>query len=102
MVAICIDAGTSVVKAVAFDDEGEEVAIARHSVPVMRVRPGWSEQDMQAVWQAVVQTTREVAARVEDEVHFLAITAQGDGCWLIDSSGAPTGPAILWNDGRAT
>ena len=102
MVAICIDAGTSVVKAVAFDDEGEELTVARQTVPVTRTHTGWSEQDMQSVWEAVSQTIKQVASSVEGEVRFLAITAQGDGCWLIDEDGAPTGPAILWNDGRAS
>ena len=32
---------------------------------------------------------------------MLALTAQGDGAWLVDADGAPTGPAPLWNDGRA-
>ena len=101
MVAICVDAGTSVVKAVAFDDNGNEMAIARQMVPILRAQPGWSEQDMQAVWQAVVLTIREVAATVTGEIRFLSVTAQGDGCWLIDEAGNPTGPALLWNDGRA-
>ncbi len=101
MVAICVDAGTSVVKAVAFDDNGNEMAIARQMVPILRVQPGWSEQNMQEVWQAVVLSIREVVASVVGEVRFLSVTAQGDGCWLIDEAGNPTGPAILWNDGRA-
>ena len=102
MVAICVDAGTSVVKAVAFDNEGKEIATAKHSVPISCTHSGWSEQDMDAVWDAFVQTVRKVASDVEGDVNFLAITAQGDGCWLIDEEGKPTGPAILWNDGRAT
>ncbi len=79
MVAICVDAGTSVVKAVAFDDNGDEMAIARQMVPILRVQPGWSEQDMQAVWQAVVLAIREVAATITGEVRFLSVTAQGAG-----------------------
>ncbi len=102
MVAICLDVGTSVVKAVAFDDNGTEIAVTRESVPIARTRPGWSEQDMQAVWNAVKKTIRGTAAQVADDVQFLSVTAQGDGCWLIDEAGNPTGPAILWNDGRAS
>ena len=101
MVAICVDAGTSVVKAVAFVDNGAEVALARRSVAVLRSHNGWAEQDMHAVWNAVKETIHEVAAQTGSDVSFIAITAQGDGCWLIDEKGAPTGPAALWNDGRA-
>lgn len=101
MVAISVDAGTSLVKSVAFADDGVELAVARHAVPIARPQPGWSEQDMHAVWRAVEETIREVVQRVGPDVRFLSLTAQGDGCWLIDDAGEPVGPAILWNDGRA-
>lgn len=104
MVAICVDAGTSVVKAVAFNDDGTECVVNKQQVAVERVQPGWAEQDMLAVWQAVLKVLYAVTAQIPDRnaVRFLAITAQGDGCWLIDDNGKPTGPAMLWNDGRAT
>ncbi|MGA8658028.1 MAG: FGGY family carbohydrate kinase [Chthoniobacterales bacterium] len=34
-------------------------------------------------------------------MRLISLTAQGDGCWLVDADGRPTGPAILWNDARA-
>src|SRR5690242_17050310 len=98
MVAISIDAGTSLVKSVAFADDGTELFVARRAVPIARPQPGWSEQDMHAVWQAVEETLREVVEHVNHDVRFLSLTGQGDGCWLIDNDGEPVGPAILWND----
>ncbi|WP_197320200.1 FGGY-family carbohydrate kinase [Saccharomonospora sp. NB11] len=100
MSAIAIDAGTSLIKAVVFDDDGREVAVARRETEVRRPRPGWAEQDMRSVWTAVVDAIREVVSAARDGVRFLALTAQGDGCWLVDEHGEPTGPAILWSDGR--
>ncbi|GGO65303.1 FGGY-family carbohydrate kinase [Nonomuraea cavernae] len=101
MAAICVDAGTTVVKAVGYDEAGAEVAVARHQTGVSRPAPGWAEQDMTTVWDAVARTVRDVAARTEGPIDFLAVTAQGDGVWLVDPAGEPTGNAILWNDGRA-
>jgi erythritol kinase (D-erythritol 1-phosphate-forming) len=102
MVVVCVDAGTTVVKAVAFDDQGAEVALARRATAVLRPRLGWTEQEMTAVWDAVVATVREVVARVGPaRVGLLAFTGQGDGCWLVDAHGQPTGTAMLWSDGRA-
>jgi erythritol kinase (D-erythritol 1-phosphate-forming) len=101
MAVICVDAGTTVIKAVGYDEAGAEVAVARHETGVSRPAPARAEQDMGAVWDAVVRTVRDIASRVEGAVDFLAITAQGDGVWLVNRSGEPTGPAILWNDGRA-
>lgn len=99
--AISVDAGTSVIKAVGFDAQGREVVIARRSVPVMRQIASRAEQDMHAVWLAVEEVICEVGAQLDEDVEFLAVTAQGDGAWLVDDRGCPTGPAILWSDGRA-
>lgn len=101
MSAVAVDAGTSMIKAVVFDDDGTEVAVSRQATEVRRPRPGWAEQDMHAVWDAVVAAVRDVLPQAPDAVRFVAITAQGDGCWLVDDDGEPTGPAILWSDGRA-
>jgi xylulokinase len=97
---ICVDAGTTVIKAVAYDAAGAESAVARRETAVSRPAPGHAEQDMGTVWDAVAATVREVAAQA-GRVEFVAVTAQGDGCWLIGPDGEPTGPAILWNDARA-
>jgi xylulokinase len=100
MAIICVDAGTTVIKAVGYDSAGAEAVVARRETVVSRPAPGHTEQDMDAVWAAVAATVREVAAEL-GEVAFVALTAQGDGCWLVGPDGAPTGPAILWNDARA-
>ena len=102
MAMVCVDAGTTLVKAVAFSRDGREQAVRREPLAVSRPRPGWAEQDMPSVARAVERTVRAVAAEVDDDVDLLAFTAQGDGCWLVDRSGAPTGSAILWNDSRAS
>ena len=100
MATICVDAGTSVIKTVAFDDQGKEIALARHDTKVLRPAAGFSEQDMNSVWEAATYTIRAVVTQLRDPVRFIALTAQGDGCWLVDVDGYPTGPAILWNDAR--
>lgn len=100
MAIICLDAGTTMIKAVGYDSQGTELAVARRNVPVSRPRPGWAEQDMTTVREAAFETLAEVAGSLGGGIDFLAITAQGDGSWLVGPDGAPTGPAILWNDGR--
>ena len=101
MATVCVDIGTSVIKAVAFDHDGNEVALARQETAVLRPVPGFSEQDMDSVWNATASTIREVVSTLPESVQLISLTAQGDGCWLVDSDGRPTGPAILWNDARA-
>ncbi len=60
---------------------------------------------MTSVWDAVCSTVELVLSQsaVDAEaIDGIVTTAQGDGVWLVDAEGKPTGPAILWNDGRAT
>lgn len=101
MAWICVDAGTSVIKAVAFDEDGHERALARETSATFSPQAGFAEQDMNAVWFIVLSTIREVSRDLSEAVKGVVITAQGDGCWLVDADGNPTGNAILWNDGRA-
>ncbi len=101
MAILCVDAGTTMVKAVVFDEQGRELRVARQATHIQRRSPGFSEQDMYSVWDAVVYTVRSVVHGVGEPVRMLAFTGQGDGCWLVGRDGRPTGPAILWNDGRA-
>jgi len=102
MAAVCIDAGTSVIKTVAYDDHGTEITLARRDTKVLRPAPGFSEQDMASVWTAIAATVHTVIEQLHEPVRFISLTAQGDGCWLVDADGRPTGPAILWNDARGT
>jgi xylulokinase len=101
MVTICVDAGTSLIKTVAFDEEGTEITLARQETTVLRPLSGFSEQDMLSVWEAAASTMRAVVRQLREAVRLISLTAQGDGCWLVDTDGRPTGPAILWNDARA-
>ncbi len=106
MITIAIDAGTSVIKAIAFDDDGKEVAIAMHPNQTATPQSGWSEQDMPATFEAVADAISAVVAiaTVRDSsepIGAIALTAQGDGLWLVDHGLHPVGPALLWNDARA-
>lgn len=102
MSVIGLDVGTSRVKAVRFDEdwvaqdtEGEDTAV--HSTP-----DGRSEQDMLQVRAAVLRVLAAVSRRSPDPVTLVSLTAQGDGCWLVDRDRRPVGPALLWNDNRSS
>ncbi|MFC5724207.1 FGGY family carbohydrate kinase [Streptomyces gamaensis] len=101
MAALALDIGTSVIKAVVLSDEGEETAVARATTTVLHPRPGRAEQDMDALWDAVVVAVRAALTQARSAPRFVSVTAQGDGCWLVDGQGRPTGPAVLWSDARA-
>jgi erythritol kinase len=103
-VIVGIDAGTSVIKSVAFTTEGGQLAVASVPNVYVRVVGGGVEQDMERTWTDTVATLHQLAAAVPDlasRVAAIALTGQGDGTWLIDADGRPVAPAFLWLDARA-
>ncbi len=101
MDSIGVDIGTSIVKAVRFNEALEVQDQASGIVPVNRPDAVSSEQDMDAVLTGVLDVVAAVAP-TDGVVAQVALTAQGDGCWLVDDQARPTGPAILWSDARAS
>jgi erythritol kinase (D-erythritol 1-phosphate-forming) len=103
-IIIGIDAGTSVIKSVAFSAAGEQLAVAAVPNKHSTAADGAAEQDMHVTWVSVVATLQDLAQQIPDlaaRVIALAVTAQGDGLWLIDKDGEPVGPASIWLDNRA-
>ena len=102
---IGIDAGTSVVKAVAFDFEGNEVCCHEAAVQLRRPERSWVEQDMNELWETVNSCLGEVIRRLRESERDLAgigITSTGDGTWIMDREGNAVRNGILWCDGRAS
>lgn len=102
-VLIGIDAGTTRIKTVAFDLDGNELHHAARDNTLQQPKAGWVEQDMEATWTLTAKTIQEIVGALDDpdDIVGIGVTGQGDGCWLIDEEGDPVRDAILWNDGRA-
>jgi erythritol kinase (D-erythritol 1-phosphate-forming) len=101
---IAIDAGTSVLKSVAFTLDGVQVGMTSRPNTYARFGHGCVEQDMMRTWRDATQTLGDLAAIVSglaSRVVALAVTGQGDGCWLVDAEGEPVGDASIWLDSRA-
>ncbi|HEY0616930.1 MAG TPA: FGGY-family carbohydrate kinase [Kribbella sp.] len=97
-----VDVGTTVTKAVAFDEEGRQLAEASRPTRLVRPGPGRFEHDTDEIVASVNEVVNELAAAVGDQPGVLAITAQGDGLWLVDAGGRPVRPAISWLDARSS
>lgn len=101
---VAVDAGTSVIKALAFDMQGHQLAAASRPNLYETGVGGAVEQDMARTWTDTVAVLRELGERVDgllDRAAVLAITGQGDGTWLVDEAGEPVAPGWLWLDSRA-
>ena len=60
MAWLCIDVGTSIIKAVMYGEDGSELAVAREESRILRPSPGFAEQDMESVWTCVVSTVHSL------------------------------------------
>lgn len=102
-VVIGVDVATRGVRAVAADPDGTVVAEARRELAApVRPRPGWSEQDPAyagAVFAVLRETTGVIAGR---PVAGVAVSATSGTIVPCDERGVPAGPALLYDDRRAT
>jgi L-xylulokinase len=99
-----IDNGLTVTKAVIFDVDGSQLAVARRRVPQSMSHPRWVERDMAGLWQATAEAIREAISlsdRPAGDIKAVAATAHGDGLYLLDGDRKPLGPGILSLDSRA-
>lgn len=101
---LAVDSGTSVVKAVVFDRDGRQLAVAARPNRYESKPGGTVEQDMAQTWRDAAAVLQDLTRSVDSlprRLAALAVTGQGDGTWLVDEEGGPVAPAWLWLDSRA-
>jgi len=104
LITIGIDLGTSSVKVALVGDDDRVIATAGRPLTVSRPQPGFSEQDPQHWWTAVVESIDELRARNAADLgqaQAIGLSGQMHGATLLDEKGAVLRPCILWNDGRS-
>ena len=94
---IGIDLGTSSVKILLTDERGKILASSTRPYDVYRPQEGWSEQDPEEWFQAVLEGLEELNAR---DVAGISFGGQMHGLVALDREGKVIRPCILWNDGR--
>ncbi len=114
-----VDVGTTRIKTLLFDLTGKIVGQAGVNARLSRPGPGLAEQDVEDVWQAVVDTARDAVAQVRplapDEsiargshgagrgarVLGLSFSTQTGTMAPVDAEGRALRPAFNWMDQRA-
>ena len=94
---IGIDLGTSGVKLLLVDAAGNILAQQTRTYPVSYPQSGWSEQDPEAWFSAVMDG---LAALNAENVAGISFGGQMHGLVALDKEGNVIRPCILWNDGR--
>ncbi|MEJ3750455.1 FGGY family carbohydrate kinase [Actinomycetes bacterium KLBMP 9797] len=95
-----LDLGTTLIKAVAFGDDGTPLARAAQRTQLDRPGPARYEQDVLSVFAAAESVLSSLAAA--GRVDAVGVTGQGDGVWLAAADGSPVRPAVSWLDARGT
>lgn len=104
-VVLAIDAGTTGVRTLAFDENGHLLDTAYRELTQYYPQPGWVEHDPDEIWSHVSSTLSEVSARQLGAGHSLSvigITNQRETlvAWRT-TTGKPAHPAIVWQDRRS-
>jgi glycerol kinase len=99
---VAIDAGTTGIRSRAVFADGRPSVSAYREFTQHFPRPGWVEHDPLEIWSAVRTTLDDVIGRAgRDGVAAIGIANQRETVVAWDTtSGAPYGPAIVWQDRR--
>ena len=102
MYYIGVDLGTSALKLVMMNGNGELVKTVSKEYPLYFPHSGWSEQKPEDWFIAVKEGLKEVAAGLDDKIGGISFGGQMHGLVILDKDDNVLRPAILWNDGRST
>lgn len=99
-----IDLGTSAIKLLLVDQKGEVIAPASHPVPMLDSPAGYSEQDPESWWRALLEAARKLRTSnpgAYASIQAIGLSGQMHGAVLLDKDLKVLRPAILWNDSRS-
>ena len=101
MLYIGIDLGTSALKLLLVDGKGAVLNEVTKEYPLSFPHPGWSEQNPEDWWRAVIEGVPELLAGFDAaQVAGIGAGGQMHGLVALDGNDEVIRPAILWNDGR--
>ena len=101
MLYIGIDLGTSAVKLLLMDGNGEIKKIVSKEYPLFFPHPGWSEQNPEDWFEQSMNGLKELTAECDkSQIAGISFGGQMHGLVVLDEEDNVIRPAILWNDGR--
>ncbi|MEM2351333.1 MAG: FGGY family carbohydrate kinase, partial [Thermoproteota archaeon] len=99
-----IDAGTTGLKAVLFDESGRVAAVGRAEYSLLTPAVNMAEIDAEEYWRAcrkAVSGVLSISNADPRDVKALSISSQGETFVPIDRDGRPLRNAIVWLDNRS-
>ncbi len=103
-VVVAIDAGTTGVRAIAFDHSGAHLTSSYQEFNQYFPQPGWVEHDAEEIWSAIHSVLSDLGSALqtlEQTVAAIGITNQRETVVVWDrTTGRPLHRAIVWQDRR--
>ena len=98
---LAIDAGTTSVRTIAFDERARQLAVSRREFTQYFPAPGWVEHDASEIWDAVQATLADVTAQLDRPAAAIGVTNQRETVvrWSRSRSD-PLERALVWQDRR--
>lgn len=101
MLYIGVDLGTSAVKLLLMNAEGQIQKIVSKEYPIYFPQPGWSEQNPEDWYEQTMAGLKELLAECDkSQVAGISFGGQMHGLVILDGQDQVIRPALLWNDGR--
>jgi glycerol kinase len=101
---LAFDASTTAASAIVFGPDGHAKASASEEIRQYYPTPGWVEHDPLEIWEKqrrVARSALERAGVTASDIAGIGITNQRETSVIWDrATGAPIGPAIVWQDRR--
>lgn len=98
-----IDLGTSAVKCLLIEDNGQVFASKSAEYPMHQPHPGWAEQQPEDWWSATARCIRELvhATSIQiEQIRGIGLSGQMHGSVFLDQHLQVVRPALLWCDQR--
>ncbi|MFE8697469.1 xylulokinase [Cytobacillus sp. FJAT-53684] len=102
---IGIDLGTSAVKTILVDQNGEVAAEATKRYPLIQIKSGYSEQDPELWVKQTILSLIELVSQFHGDpkdIEGVSFSGQMHGLVLLGENNQVLRPAILWNDTRTS
>ncbi len=100
---LSVDIGTSATKAVFFDTDLHQIAIVRKHYPIHAPHKGWSEQEPEVIFEAVLDALCEIVPSVPAGGRILGVTfsCQLYSILAVDADGNALTNSLTWSDTRS-
>jgi gluconokinase len=100
---LSVDIGTSATKAVLFDTDAHQVALVRKHYQILVPASGWSEQEPETIFRAVLEALREIVGLLPavGRIRGVVFSSQLYSLLAVDTEGKPLTNSLTWSDTRS-